>query len=187
MRSTLFALAVAASIATLPLPAPAAGNAALNQMWRSFATVKSFHAEMKLPQNRSISMDMVMPDKMHETMFGGMQMIVIGSDMWMERGGRWMKMPVAMPQFRRMLDSARTMGMHGKPPVDYTVTDLGRAMLAGAATEHYRLVAKGQDPVEMWVGLANHLPAQVVVQSASGPTTIVYSNYNGVPDITPPM
>jgi hypothetical protein len=38
----------------------------------------------------------------------------------------------------------------------------------------------------MWIG-PNHLPFQVMTQGDSGPMTIVYSNYNAVSDISPPM
>ena len=41
-------------------------------------------------------------------------------------------------------------------------------------------------PTDMWIG-TNHLPVQIQVSSSQGTMTIVYSKYNEVADITPPM
>lgn len=186
LRSAFLAAAVAA-LAAAPILAQASPASDLNQAWRSFGKVKSYHADVKTANNRNISMDFIVPDKMHLTMPEGMQMIRIDSDVWVYREGSWMKLPVAMPQMGAMTDSARTMGMNGKPD-DYSITYLGPAVVNGTAAQHYRVARKDNStkPVEIWIG-ANHLPLQIATQGDNGQTTVLYSNYNAVPDITPPM
>jgi outer membrane lipoprotein-sorting protein len=172
-----------------PVAAQANPTSDLAQVWRTFATVKSFHAAMKMPGNRNVSLDMIVPNKMHVTMPEGMQMIRINSDAWIYRQGSWTKLPVAMPQMGAMTEGARNMGLNGKPDADdYTVSYLGPAVVNGTPAQHYRVARKDNStkPIEMWVG-PNHLPLQVVSQTDSGPMTILYSNYNRVADITPPM
>jgi hypothetical protein len=135
-----------------------------------------------------MTMDMILPNTIHATMPQGMEMIAIGSTTWIKTGGAWQKLPMAMPQIGMMADSARNMGMKGKPDSDdYTIEYLGAAMLGSTPAQHYRMISKSsKTPVEMWVG-ANHLPLQVQTQSNEGPVTIVYSKYNAVAPIAPPM
>lgn len=183
------AVAALLSFAAAPIFAQANPLGDVNQAWRTFGTVKSFHAEIKMPNNRTISLDEIVPDKMHVTLPQGMQMIRINADQWIYREGSWMKIPMAMPQAGTIADSARRMGIKGKPdPGSYSITSLGAAVVNGTATQHYRIARKDNStkPIEMWIG-ANHVPVEVMTQSDEGPTTIFYSNYNGVPDITAPM
>lgn len=186
MRLTFASLLLAIS-GLLVAPAAADPTSDLVQMQQAFAAAKSWHADMKTPQGKSIAIDMILPDKIHETMFNGMQVIMIGSDVWINPGSRWMKMPMVMPQMKTMIDSARNASLSGQTVKDYTVTDLGAAMLNGVPTHHYRVVSnKEKIPVEMWVG-ADHLPLQIQTKTEQGVTTIVYSKFNEVADIAPPM
>lgn len=189
LRSKLLSSVIAAVVLAVPALAQAGPPGDLMQAWRNFGGLKSFHADMKTPGNLNIGLDQIMPDKMRITTSEGMQMIRIGSDMWIYRGGSWMKIPVAMPQMASMGQAAQTMGMSGKPDPDtYTITDLGPAVVNGTAAHHYRIASKdnSERPVEMWIG-ANHLPLEIVEQTDKGPMTILYSHYNAVPDITPPV
>lgn len=189
LRSAALAGIFAAIALAVPMFAQANPSSDLFQAWRTFGTVKSYHADMKLGSNRTVSMDVIVPNKTHVTMSEGMQMIRIDSDTWIYRAGSWMKLPVAMPQMGAMTDTTRTMGMNAKPQPDaYTITYLGPAVVNGSPAQHYRIARKDNStkPVEMWIG-ANHLPLQVMAQGENGPTTILYSNYNAVPDIAPPM
>lgn len=186
LRSFVIGVA-AAAIAVAPNIAQASPASDLSAAWRAFGHVKSYHADVKTANNRNISMDVIVPEKMHLTMPQGMQMIRINSDVWVYREGSWMKLPVAMPQMGAMTDGARNMGMKGSPD-DYSVTYLGAAVVNGTAAQHYRVARKDNStkPVEIWIG-ANHLPLQISAQGDDGLTTILYSSYNAVPDITPPM
>lgn len=183
------AVAALLSFAAAPIFAQANPLGDVNQAWRTFGTVKSFHAEIKMPNNRTISLDEIVPDKMHVTLPQGMQMIRINADQWIYREGSWMKIPMALPQAGAIADSARAMGIKGSPDADsYSVTYLGAAVVNGMTTHHYRIARKDNSakPTEMWIG-SNHLPVQVTAQTDDGPMTILYSKYNAIPDITPPM
>lgn len=188
LRPAILAVAAAAIALGAPVFARANPSSDVVQAWRAFGHVKSYHTDMKT-NSRTMSVDIIVPNKMHATMSEGMQMIRINADAWIYREGSWMKLPAAMPQTGAMADNARTMGMKSNPNPDaYTITYLGPAAVNGTAAQHYRIVRKDNStkPIEMWIG-ANHLPLQVVTQTDSGPMTILYSNYNAVPDITPPM
>ena len=157
----------------------------LDPMAKAFANVKSVHADIKTSHG-TVGIDMIMPDRFHETMYNGMQVIMIGSDMWMNQGGKWTKMPFTIPQMRTMVDMAKNNGAASHPS-DYTLTFLGPAVVNGVPSKHYRLVPKSNaQPLEMWVG-ANNLPVQVETPGKDGPIYILYSQYNAVPAITPPM
>lgn len=177
----LFALACTAA------PSFANSTADMAQMQKAFVSVKSYHAEMHMPQGRSMSIDYVAPNKYHETMFNGMQFVNIGTDMWMNQGGKWMKLPSMAAPGRSMMEQLRSAGLRGEAMKNYTITDLGPAMLGAVPAHHYRVVDKqDQKPTDLWVGM-NHLPLQMKVSTPEGPMTILYSKYNAVADITPPM
>ncbi len=183
------ACAALGSFGVAPLVTQASPLTDIGQAWRTFGTLKSFHADIKMPNSRTISLDEIVPDKMHVTLPEGMQMIRIDSDQWIYRGGSWMKIPMAMPQGGAIADSARTMGIKNAPaPDSYSVTYLGTAVVSGVTTQHYRIARKDNTtkPTEMWIG-ANHLPVQVMTQTDNGPMTILYSKYNAIPNITAPI
>lgn len=189
LRSAALTAVFTASALAAPLFAQADPASDVAQSWRLFGTLKSYHADVKRADNRNVSMDVVVPGKMHVTMSTGMQVIRINADTWIYREGSWMNVPVAMPQMSGMGDTARTMGLKDKPePGTYTITYLGSALVNGVAARHYRLARKDNSakPVEMWIG-PNHLPLQVMTQGDTGPMTVLYSNYNAVSDIVPPM
>lgn len=188
-RSAILAVAFAATAVAAPLFAQANPSSDLFQAWKNFGTLKSFHADVKTANGRDISIDTIVPNRTHVTMSTGMQMIRIDADTWIYREGSWMKLPMAMPQMGAMTDGARNMGLKGKPDADdYTVTYLGPAAVSAKPAQHYRIERKDKStkPVEVWIG-SNHLPLQVMTQGDSGPMTILYSDYNAVPDITAPM
>jgi len=185
MRSFAFSLLCASMTVLMTAQAPADPTSDMIAMGQAFAAVHSFHADMTSAKGTTMSMDMILPDKFHMTMNGKMQIIEIGSTMWMNMNGQWQQMPMAGAMVQRPLDMARNAGMQGDGVSDYTITDLGPAMLDGAPTHKYHMVGKSGDAVDMWV--AKNLPVQVQVTGKDGTATIKYSEYNSVPDITPPM
>jgi hypothetical protein len=185
VRPSVFAL-LCALMAIFAIGTAAADTTAdMAAMTRAFAGLHSFHADISTPKGAAMSMDMILPDKFHMSMNGKMQIIKIGNDIWLNPGNGWQHMPMAGAMMQRPLDMARNAGMQGNGPSDYTITDLGPAMLDGAPTHKYHMVGKSGDAVDMWV--AKDLPVQVQVAGRDGTSTIRYSQYNGVPDITPPM
>ena len=188
MRRTIAFILLALFGAASMVPARADDRADLYQMATAFRAVKSVHVDIHNPDGRTMAVDIIMPNKFHTSMPTGMEVIAIGSDVWMKHGDSWMKVPGIMGSRMNLgFDQARTAGISGDPRKDYTITNLGPAMMGTIATHHYRLVKNGDShPLEMWIG-NDHLPVQIQVQNSQGTSTIDYSNYNGVPDITPPV
>jgi hypothetical protein len=182
MRPTVFALVCASLTVLATAPAPADPTSDMVAMGQAFATVHSFHADITSARG-TISMDMIKPDKFHMTMNGKMQVVKIGDDMWMNMNGQWQHMQIPTAMLQRPMDIARSAGMQGTGPSDYTITDLGPALLDGVPTHKYHMVGKSGDAVDMWI--SKNLPVQVQTFGRE-PATIKYSQYNSVPDITPP-
>ena len=185
MRSSLLAPLVAAMIVLAAAPAAADPTSDMVAMGQAFASVHSFHADVTTATGATVSMDVIQPDKCRITMNGKMQMIEIGSDTWMNMNGSWQHLPMAGAMAQRPLDMARNAGMQGHGASDYAITDLGPAMLGAVPTHKYHMVGKNGDTVDMWV--SKNLPLQVQATGKAGTATITYSEFNSVPDITPPM
>ena len=183
-RSSFFALLFASTIVFATASASADATSDMVATMQNFASVHSYHCDI-LASRGTVSMDMVAPDKFHMTMNGKMQLIKIGSDMWMNMGGAWQQMPQVGAMMQRPMDLARGAGMQGHAPSDYAITDLGPALLDGMPTHKYHMVGKDGSTVDMWV--AKSLPVQVQASGKEGTATIKYSQYNSVPDITPPV
>jgi hypothetical protein len=171
----------------MALPAAANPTADMVAMGRAYAAAKSFHADMRTADGRTMSIDAVLPDKFHETM-GPMEIIFIGGQGYMKQGSSWSKLPMAMPMMRRAFAMAQPSGSYDPAKQsDYTISYMGSETVNGVAASHYRVQSKSnKQPVDMWIG-ANHLPARIVAQGDRGPVTIDYSQWNAVPDITAPI
>ncbi len=184
MRSSVLVLLFASMTMLAAAPASADSTSDMVAMMQTFGAVHSYHADI-ITSRGTMSMDVVQPNKMHMTMGGRMQMIRIGDDMWVNTTGQWQHIPpMGGAMMQQPMDMARGAGMHGTSPSDYTITDLGAAMLDGVPTHKYHMTGKTGDTVDMWV--SKNLPVQVQATGKSGTATIKYSQYNSVPDITPP-
>lgn len=184
MRSFVLVLLCTSMTILATAPAYADPTSDMVAMGQAFAGVHSYHADITTSKG-TMSMDMVAPDKLHMTMNGKMQMIRIGDDMWVNAGGQWQHVPMmAGGMVQRPMEMARNAGMSASGPSDYQITDLGPAMLDGVLTHKYHMVGKTGDTVDMWI--SKNLPLQVQATGKDGTATIKYSEYNSVPDITPP-
>ena len=154
----------------------------------AFSATKSFHVDMTA-QGRTMSIDLVAPDRVHTKITpGDMEMIAIGSDGWFRMNGSWQKMPAANTQLGTGMQNLRTGGLQGTVSKNYTVADLGPDTVGTTPAHHYRLTKiSDKSVVDMWFG-NDRLPLQIQTNDPkAGPSTITYSEYNSVPDITPPM
>jgi hypothetical protein len=187
MRSFVLSFLCAALAIGATAPASADPTADMVAMGHAFAAVKSYHADITTSRG-TMSMDMIVPDTFHVTMNAGkMQVIKIGDNMWVNMNGQWRQMPaMSGAMVQRPLDVARNAGIEGKVSSDYTITDEGPALVNGVPSHKYHMVNKTDgNAVDVW--LSKSLPVQVQVNGKEGTSTIVYSEYNSVPDITPPM
>ena len=180
------ALLFVVALAAFPVEAVADPQGDIAQMAEAWSAVKSVHVDEKLSDGKTIGIDMIMPDKFHETLFNKMQVVIIGPDMWMNTGSKWMKMPMVMPQMKTWIEWAKKNGLTSGPK-DYTITDLGPSTIGTTPAEHYRMVNKTKNTtVETWIG-KDHLPIQTYVPNGKESITIAYSKYNLIPDITAPI
>ena len=189
MRRSLFAFLLVAFAALWSAPAHADPTADLIKMGTALGAVHSFHADIASADGPHMGIDYILPDKFHATMDKGMEVIYIGNDVWMKMGSSWMKPPVQgmMSPMKAQFDNARTGGLHGDLAKNYTITDEGSATVNGTATHKYHLVDnRDGHTVDMFIG-PGHLPVQIQMPGKKGVSTVTYSKYDSVPDITPPM
>jgi outer membrane lipoprotein-sorting protein len=158
----------------------------LAQMQASFASIRSVHFDITTRDNKHISIDMVKPDRYRGTLVNSTQVVIIGSTTWIMKNGHWQVDPSATGAKGDYLQAART-PLNGHPASEYTVVDLGQSNVGSATARHYRVTRAGSQMVDnVWVG-ANHLPLRVQHTEPRGTTVILFSQYNSVPPINPPM
>lgn len=146
-----------------------------------FLAARSFHATMSSTGERPISndIDYVAPGRYRMRMAGAGEQTIVGDTMYLNVGGRSMKVPLpkgTLSQWRdpaRLAENAKTM----------SVTALGSESLGGVATRKYRVDHSQPQPSTMtlWVG-GNGYPVQIVTsaQARGKPvvTTIRYSRFD---------
>jgi hypothetical protein len=180
----LLAFIVASVFSLTAQPAFADPANDLAAVKNAFQNVSSVHIEFKSAE-RSGSLDMINPGKLHWTLSNGIQIIVIGQQSWMNMGGRWIQRPQAGQMAQTMMQRFRTLDLEGSDiRKNYKITDAGMTTVAGAPAHKYHIVKKENGhTLDLFVG-ANHLPIQSV--GADGDTW-TFSQYNSVADIKPPM
>jgi hypothetical protein len=179
---SLFALT--AAVAAAPALADPVGE--LTQMQTAFSAVRSVHFDITTRDRKSISIDMIRPDRYRGSLVGGVHVIIIGSNMWMVQNGRWNKLSGTRNAGGDYLQNART-PLNGRPAREYRVFDAGPSSVNGVPAHHYRATRPGDTRVDdIWIG-ANHLPLQVLHVDPQGTTTILYSRFNAILPINPPM
>jgi hypothetical protein len=175
MNKTLGVLALVA-IAGLPLAAAADPYAAVQKAAAAFGAQKGIHAEERFSNGQTVLVDMVPPDRFHmftpATKTGE---IVIGHDMWMERDGKYTKLPAFAANmvggtidryrqtFPQQIDKA-------------SVKDLGMQNVGGRMLHAYSYVASGA-ATTVWID-GNYLPQRMVTTSKGITTTVLYSYGN---------
>ena len=188
MRRYLAVLFFIALAALSAIPVQADPTSDLVAMQKAWSQVKSFHADIATAQGRTVSIDYILPDKIHEIVSNKMEMIFLGTEIYMKTGSSWMKSPVPMmAPMKVVFESSRRAGLEGEVKHDYTISDEGAATVNGTPATKYHLVNKTNGhAVDMYLA-SNHLPLQVAAPGDRGPTTITYSKYNSVPEITAPI
>jgi len=162
-----------------------------------FIALPYFSAKMTSSGQNEIKtqVDYVAPDRYHIAYLGGtgggMEMILIGNDMYMKAGGKWAKSPGAnansIPSLR---DSFTEEGLKSLNDVQSAGTETIDGKEANVYT-YKNVTPKGQYPFEsrIWISQDSGLPMKIVVDYPSGvlkQMTVVYDTDTPV-KIEPPV
>lgn len=181
MKRLLCVAAALAFAGMLPGIARADAYADLQAMRNAFNAARSWHAEEKMPDGRTVTVDYAAPDRWR-IVNPAMTELVIGSDIYMVRNGKTTKMPsFSGGMVQKTLDAFRFQSYDAD--VKSSARDLGMKMIDGKPAHAYSYTTKGT-PVTMYVGM-NHLPMQSQVQMKGGTMTISYSGWNSAISISP--
>jgi hypothetical protein len=124
---------------------------------------------------------MVEPGKLHGTSPQGYEFIRIGSTTWVKMGGAWQSYSLGSMGATQMA-LARGSKLQKGILTECTVTDDGMSPVNGVPARKYHVTcSSGGSATDVWV--ANGLPLKMV----DGDTTLIWSNYNSVSDIKPPV
>lgn len=147
---------------------------------KNFGALKSVHATITSGNGETFSLDMVEPGKVRGTSPQGFEFVRIGSTSWVKMGGAWHSYSLGSTGATQMA-LARGSKLQKSILTDCTVTDAGMSAVSGAPARKYHVVCNSNGTSDVWV--ANGLPLKMV----DGNTTLIWSNYNNVADIKPPV
>ncbi len=144
--------------------------------------LKSFRASMiELPGKKVVStVDFVAPDRFRVTPSGQPASLIIGDTMYIQAGGRSMKIPLP----KNMLGKYRNEAAIADLEKGATVEGLGAGMVGTQAARKYRFTTSGENAVTStaWVGVGNGHVLQIETSGkAAGKSysmRILYSDFN---------
>jgi hypothetical protein len=180
MKRLLFALALFAFAA-----APALADPKSDLMTALMQTAKqpSFHVTAT-DKGKTFDMDMALPDKMH-MMMGPMEMIKLGSTMYLKMNGTWRQMN--MPGMDAMMGNVANYVAYARGkynPDDTVVTDLGMKSPDGIPMHAYSVTNKGDhDPTMLYIDSSSRLAR---VDAADG-AVVRFSKWGAIDPIVAPI
>ncbi|HEY1978058.1 MAG TPA: hypothetical protein VGG89_16020 [Candidatus Baltobacteraceae bacterium] len=146
---------------------------------QNFGAQKSVHATITT-NGDTFSVDMVEPNKVRGTTSQGIQFVMIGSNTWVNMGGSWHAYPAGANSVKTQMALARGSEFQKSILSECRMSDNGMSTANGVPAHKYHVVCNAS-ATDVWI--ANGLPVKML----DGGTTIVWSNFNGVTDIKPPM
>lgn len=164
---------------------------------RKLIDLKSFSAKMNGMGQTEIKqqVDYVAPDKYHVTYQGGnaagMELIMIGGDMYMKTGGKWTKTPANASTIPNLRDSFTEEGLKSLAEVKSEGEDIADGKPAYVYS-YKNVTPKGDFPfnAKIWVGKTTGVPIKIVVDypnnNALKQMTVNYDTESPV-TINPPM
>ena len=170
----------AADDALNPLPDP---KDAIKASMRKFMALERYHASMQLEGGPRGAMhneiDFVAPNRYRMTMQGVGTQTVIGDTMYMDVGGRTMKMPLPAGTLTQWRDPVRL----AENEASMTVQAQGLDRIDGQSARKYLVHHDKPQPVDVTIWIdSNDLPLQIrVAGNAEGHAsvaTIHYSHFN---------
>lgn len=148
---------------------------------KNFGALKSVHATITSGNSETFSVDMVERGKIRGTSPQGFEFVRIGTTSWVKMGGAWHTYSLGSTGATQMA-LARGSKLQRSILTECTVADGGMSPVNGVPARKYHVVCNsGGSSTDVWV--ANGLPVKMV----DGGTTLIWSNYNNVADIKPPM
>lgn len=175
------AASVAPAPAPTPAPAPVASNpradvaAAMHAFWE----LRSYHAAMHVeggprgPMDSGV--DFVAPDRYRMDMPGRGSQVIIGDTMYLDVGGRHMKVPLPEGTISQWRDPAKL----ADAETEMEVQAQGLDTIDGQAAKRYLVRVEKPKPtaIAIWIGDAG-LPLQIASDNPMGQATIKYSRFN---------
>lgn len=145
-------------------------------------TLKSFRATMlELPSNKVVStVEFVAPDRFRVTPSGQAASLMIGDTMYLQAGGRSMKIPLP----KNMLGKYRNEAVMADLEKGAAVESLGAGMVGAQAARKYRFTTAGKQAATstVWVAVSNGRVLQLETsgKAAGKPVSmrIRYSDFN---------
>ncbi|MGH2461164.1 MAG: hypothetical protein ACRDIY_20085 [Chloroflexota bacterium] len=203
---------VAATATTAPQPTTAAvtptaaaqastsggGNVPpeLKAMGLAWANATSFKMSMNTSDNgtqNQITMEIVRPDRQHVKFSAGQQsfeMIDIGTDHYINMGGKWTKTTTKAPT-ANLADPQATIDSFNKSVDSNTrITKGGTETVNGTPCQDWVVAVSGSGSDEsgggtMCIGLKDNLPVQF--KDTAGKFLLTFSDWNAPIDIKPPI
>lgn len=149
---------------------------------KNFGAQKSVHATVTAKDGETFTVDMVEPNKVRGTAMHGIQFVMIGTNTWVNMGGSWRAYPAGANAVKTQMQLVRGSAFQRSILSECNVGDGGMSTANGMPAHEYHVVCNSNNSTtDVWI--ANGLPVKMVDNGS----TIIWSNYNGVADITPPM
>jgi len=172
---------VTAAALLLPLAVLADPYSDLAKAHAAFQALKSWHAVEHFSNGRTITLDFLAPDRWRIQPMPDITELLIGTNVYMVRDGKSMKLPVNGGMISNMIQRASEQPLD--PSVKQTARDLGTKTVNGRTAHGYSYATHGMD-VTMYLS-PDLLPIQEIVKNGSMTTTIDYSNFNAPIRIAP--
>lgn len=157
----------------------------LARLGQALSQVRSFRAQIIIEEGGSreeMRMEVVMPDRFRMDL-GGIQMISIGNDSWMNFGGGWVRQPGAGSS--APFSPAEIQAAFRDLATSSTVTRGSTTTVNGVRCQV--LNVREADGTETEVCVAdNGLPVRFVTTERSTKTTVLFSDFNANINIQPP-
>lgn len=142
------------------------------------ASASSYAIHIHAPQSGmagAIEMHYVAPDRYRMMIPGAPAQVIIGNQMYMDMGGRTMRMPLPAGTLDQMQDQSRIREAQENARIE----SLGSDVVDGKPASKYRIVHADQPDAEvtLWIG-ADGWPMQMHVDGKDGAATMRYSRFN---------
>lgn len=175
------AAAVAPAPAAERAPAPVVSNprAEVVAAMRKFWGLRSYHAAMHVeggPRGTiDSSVDFVAPDRYRMEMPGRGSQVIVGDTMYLDVGGRHMKVPLPEGTISQWRDPAKL----ADAETEMDVQGQGLDTIDGQPAKRYLVRVQKPKPtsIAIWIGDAG-LPLQIASDNPLGSATIKYSRFD---------